>query len=132
MLQNSPYDKNHTAPSEDYEILWYEKEATMEILDLKKLIKFYPDKIGREMLSDKPEMRIALMCLEPGQELKPHKAPLRLLMYCVEGKGTFIINEEEIEADEKTCILCDPMVPHGFKADKNSRVVVMAVVTPVD
>ena len=104
----------------------------MEILDLKKLIKFYPDKIGREMLSDKPEMRIALMCLEPGQELKPHKAPLRLLMYCVEGKGTFIIGDDEVEADEKTCLLCDPMVPHGFRADKNSRLVVMAVVTPVE
>lgn len=103
----------------------------MEILDLKKLIKFYPDKIGREMLSDKPEMRIALMCLEPGQELKPHKAPMRLLMYCVEGSGTFIVGDEEIEADEKTCILCDPMVPHGFKA-KKSRLVVMAVVTPAE
>ena len=104
----------------------------MEILDLKKLIKFYPDKIGREMLSDKPEMRVALMCLEPGQELKPHKAPLRLLMYCVEGRGTFIIGEEEVTTDEKTCLLCDPMIPHGFKADQNSRLVVMAVVTPVD
>ncbi|HCC68688.1 MAG TPA: hypothetical protein DEP99_02250 [Nitrospiraceae bacterium] len=58
----------------------------METLDLKKLIKFYPDKISREMLSDKPEMRIALMCLEPGQKLEPHKAPMRLLMYCVEVK----------------------------------------------
>jgi len=104
----------------------------MEILDLKKLIKFHPDQIGREMLSDKPEMRIALMCLEAGQELKPHKAPLRLLMYCVEGKGTFIIGDNEVEADEKTCLLCDPMVPHGFRADKNSRLVVMAVVTPVE
>ncbi|MBI5634097.1 MAG: cupin domain-containing protein [Nitrospirae bacterium] len=104
----------------------------MEILDLKKLITFYPDKIGREMLSDKPEMRVALMCLEAGQELKPHKAPMRLLMYCVEGKGTFIIGEEEVVADEKTCLLCDPMVQHGFKADKGSRLVVMAVVTPVD
>jgi quercetin dioxygenase-like cupin family protein len=104
----------------------------MEILDLKKLITFYPDKISREMLADKPEMRIALMCLESGQELKPHKAPMRLLMYCVEGRGTFIIGDEEIEADEKTCLLCDPMVQHGFKADKNSRLVVMAVVTPVD
>jgi len=103
----------------------------MEILDLKKLIAYYPDKIGREMLTDKPEMRIALMCLEPGQELKPHKAPMRLLMYIVEGKGTFSVGEEEIEADEKTCILCDPMVPHGFKA-KDSRLVVMAIVTPVD
>jgi len=104
----------------------------MEIIDLKNIIKFQPNQISREMLSDKPEMRIALMCLEEGQELKPHKAPLRLLMYCVEGKGTFIIGEEEVEADEKTCLLCDPMVPHGFKADKGSRLAVMAVVTPAD
>ncbi len=104
----------------------------MEILELKKLTKFYPDRIGREMLSDKPEMRIALMCLEPGQELTPHKAPLRLLMYVVEGKGTIKVGDEETEAAEKTCILCDPQVPHGFKADKGSRLVVMAVVTPVD
>lgn len=104
----------------------------MEVLDFKKLIKFYPDRIGREMLSDKPEMRIALMCLEPGQELKPHKAPLRLLMYCVEGTGTFTVGDEDIVADEKTCILCEPLTPHGFRADKGSRLVVMAVVTPVD
>ncbi len=104
----------------------------MEILDLKKLIKFYPDKISREMLADKPEMRIALMCLEPGQKLNPHKAPLRLLMYVVEGKGTFKVGDESIEADEKTCIPCEPMVPHGFTADKGERLVVMAVVTPVE
>lgn len=103
-----------------------------EVLDLKKLIKFNPDKISREMLSDKPEMRIALMCLEPGQELTPHKAPLRLMMYCVEGKGEFIVGDEVIEADEKTAILCDPMVPHGFKASKGERLVVMAVVTPAE
>ncbi len=104
----------------------------MEVIDLKKHINFYPDKIFREMLSDKPEMRIALMCLESGQRLEPHKAPLRLLMYCVQGRGTFIVGDERIKADEKTCILCDPMVPHGFEADKGERLVVMAVVTPVE
>ena len=103
----------------------------MEILDLKKLKKFYPEKISREMLSDKPEMRISLMCLEPGQKLEPHKAPLRLLMYCVEGKGIFTVGDEEIEANEKTCVLCDPMVPHGFRAT-DERLVVMAVVTPAE
>lgn len=103
----------------------------MEILDLKKLRKFYPEKIFREMLSDKPEMRIALMCLEPGQKLTPHKVPMRILMYCVEGKGIFTVGDEEIEANEKTCILCDPMVPHGFRAT-NERLVVMAVVTPAE
>jgi quercetin dioxygenase-like cupin family protein len=103
----------------------------METIDLKKIITFYPDRMFREMLSDKPEMRIALMCLEPGQELKPHRAPMRLLMYCVQGKGIFMVGDEEIEADEKTCILCDPMVPHGFRA-VDERLVVMAVVTPAE
>ena len=104
----------------------------MELLDLTHLIKFTPNRISREMLSDKPEMRIALMCLEAGQKLDPHKAPLRLMMYCVQGKGTFTVGDEKIEAGEKTCILCDPNVLHGFAADKGENLVVMAVVTPVE
>jgi len=102
------------------------------VLDLKKLITFHPERISREMIGETPEMRVALMCLEPGQELQPHKAPLRLMMYCVEGKGVFTVGDQEIEADEKTAILCDPMVPHGFRASKGERLVVMAVVTPVE
>jgi quercetin dioxygenase-like cupin family protein len=104
----------------------------METIDLKKVSKFYPDRISREMLKDSPEMRIALMCLNPGQKLDPHKAPLRLLMYVVEGKGTFTVGEEKIVADERTCIPCDPSVPHGFAADQGEKLVVMAVVTPVE
>lgn len=104
----------------------------MEIIDLKKMATFYPDRISREMLSDKPEMRVALMCLEKGQKLDPHKAPLRLLMYVVEGKGTFTVGDETIVAGEKTCILCDPNAPHGFAADQGERLVVMAIVTPVE
>jgi quercetin dioxygenase-like cupin family protein len=104
----------------------------IETLDLKNFITFRPDAISREMLSDKPEMRVALMCLEAGQELKPHKAPLRLMMYCVEGAGTFTVGDEEIVAGEKTAVLCDPQVPHGFRADRGQRLVVMAVVTPAE
>jgi len=105
---------------------------TMEVLDLKKLIQFKPDRISREMLSDKPEMRVALMCLDAGQKLDPHKAPLRLMMYCVQGKGTFTVGDEKMEASEKTCILCEPNVSHGFAADRGEQLVVMAIVTPVD
>ncbi len=101
------------------------------MIDLKKLITFKPDKPFREMLSDKPEMRIALMCLEKGQRIEPHKAPMRLLMYCVEGRGIFTVGDEEVEASGGQCILCDPNVPHGFRAE-DDRLVVMAVVTPAD
>jgi quercetin dioxygenase-like cupin family protein len=54
------------------------------------------------------------------------------MMYCVEGKGTFTVGEETLVADARTAILCDPMVPHGFAADKGERLVVMAVVTPAE
>lgn len=104
----------------------------MKTYDLKKLITFKKEKLTREMLFDSPEMRVALMCLEPGQKLTPHKAPMRLMMYVVEGKGTFTVGTEKFEADAQTCIPCDPMVEHGFDADKGDRLVVMAVVTPVD
>ena len=39
----------------------------MEIIDLKKQITFSPDRITREMLSDKPEMRVALMSSRPAR-----------------------------------------------------------------
>jgi len=104
----------------------------METLDLKNLITFHPDRISREMLKDSPEMRIALMCLDKGQKLDPHKAPLRLLMYVVEGKGTITVGDEKIVADAKTCIPVDPMVPHGFAADQGEQLVVLAIVSPVD
>lgn len=116
---------------EDLEKLNPFKRAA-RVIDLKKLIHFQPGKIMREMLAETPEMRVALMCLEPGQELPPHKAPMQLLMYCVEGRGVFVIAGEEIEADEKTVLMCPPMVPHGFKASKGERLVVMAVVTPAE
>jgi quercetin dioxygenase-like cupin family protein len=54
------------------------------------------------------------------------------MMYVIEGKGTFTVGAETVEADEKTCLLCEPMSLHGFKADKGTRLVVMAVVTPVE
>lgn len=104
----------------------------METIDLKKMIAFKDNGIGRDMLSDKPEMRIALMSLKAGQELKPHKAPMRLMMYCVQGAGTFTVGETEVVADEKTAILCDPMELHGFRADQGKELVVMAVVTPAE
>jgi len=53
-------------------------------------------------------------------------------MYCVEGKGTFTVGDESIEADEKTCILCDPTVSQEFEANKGEKLVGMAVVTPVE
>jgi hypothetical protein len=42
------------------------------------------------------------------------------------------VGDEKTVAGERTCILCDPNVPHGFAADQGERLVVMAIVTPVE
>lgn len=109
-----------------------ENKKTHEVIDIKAQIKFNPMGLSREKLHDAPEMRVALMCMKPGQEHKVHTAPLRLMMYCVQGKGTIIVGDERIVAQAMTAVLCDPMVPHGFVADKGEEFVIMAVVTPVD
>ena len=109
-----------------------EDSKAYEVIDLKEKIKFNPMGLNRERVYESPEMRVALMSMKPGQEHKVHTAPLRLMMYCVEGRGTFTVGDDKIEADEKTAILCDAMVPHGFAADKGENLVVMAVVTPVE
>jgi len=58
----------------------------METIDLKKVAKFYPDRISREMLKDSRRCA-SPSCAEPGPETRSAQGPLRLLMYCVEAKA---------------------------------------------
>jgi quercetin dioxygenase-like cupin family protein len=102
------------------------------LFNVKEKVEFKEDSITKQLLAETPEMRVALMCLSAGQKMTPHKAPVRLLMYCVQGRGQFIVEDERIEAREGTAVVCDPMVPHGFEADENEPLVVMAVVTAVE
>ncbi len=109
-----------------------EDKKKYEVINIKDKIKFNPMGLSREKLHDAPEMRVALMSLKSGQEHKVHTAPMRLMMFCIQGKGTVLVGDEKIEVQEKVAVLCDPMVPHGFVADKGEDLVIMAVVTPVD
>jgi hypothetical protein len=47
-------------------------------------------------------------------------------MYVSRACGAFSVGDREIEAGEKSAILCEPMVEHGFRASKGQRLVVMA------
>jgi len=104
------------------------------VFNVKEKIQINQESVSKQLLAETPEMRVALIGLAAGQKMTPHKAPVRLLMYCVQGKGTILIgdNNERIEASEGTAVVCDPMVPHGFEADKGDSFVIMAVVTAVD
>ncbi|RME66676.1 MAG: cupin domain-containing protein [Nitrospirae bacterium] len=101
--------------------------------NVKEKIQFSEGQITKQLLAETPEMRVALICLGPGQKMTPHKAPVRLLMYCVEGKGTILVGDNErVPATEGTAVVCDPMVMHGFEADEKEPLVIMAVVTAVE
>ncbi len=100
--------------------------------NVKEKVQFKEDSITKQLLAETPEMRVALICLGPGQKMTPHKAPVRLLMYCVQGKGVILVGEDKVQATEGTAVVCDPMVLHGFEADDNEPLVVMAVVTAVE
>ncbi len=100
--------------------------------NVKERIQFSNDSITKQLLAETPEMRVALICLGPGQKMTPHKAPVRLLMYCLEGRGTILVGNDRIDATEGTAVVCDPMVSHGFEADDKEPLVIMAVVTAAE
>ena len=97
-------------------------------LNLAEKIAFSDSEVNRQILLDSPQMRVALICVDKGQIMEPHSAPFDLVMYCVSGKGVFIVGEEEITVQSKEAVPCNAGIPHGFRAPKDEQLVVMAVV----
>ncbi len=100
----------------------------METIDLNQLKRFSSEGPVKEFLHDSPEMKMALLCMEPGQEIPPHGAPSRVMMQVLEGEGEFTVGSEKIKGVAGSILPCNPGEPHGIRAV--TRLVVLAVVAP--
>ncbi len=101
---------------------------TTEIIDTGALRKFSPDKPVKQLLHDSEHLRMALLCLEPGQEIASHTAPSTVMMQVLEGEGEFSVGTAKTQASAGHIVPCAPDVPHGIRAV--TRLAVLAVVAP--
>ena len=100
----------------------------MEPIDLNRLKKFSKDHPVKQILHESQHLRMALLCMEAGQEVPPHAAPSGVMIQVLEGEGEFTLGEEVKRGTDGTIFACQPNVPHGIRA--RTRLAVLAIVAP--
>jgi quercetin dioxygenase-like cupin family protein len=100
----------------------------MEILSVNEVKEFSMEKRIRKKLLGSEQLISEFVCYEPGQSTPAHPHPKQdELFFVIEGRGTFIIDGEEVPVEESNLILVPARVKHGISADKDSRLVVMFI-----
>ena len=95
---------------------------------LSQFQEFDPTRPMSKLLHDSEKSRVVLFCLEPGQEITPHTSTSEVVFYGVDGKGTILLGEGEVELEPRAIVICPPVLPHGIRAGE--RMIVLAVITP--
>lgn len=93
------------------------------VINIKEKVKFSPEFMPIILYMSK-KTKVPLICLEKGQEIPPHPSALGIF-YCIEGEGTFIRENEEIEIKPGMMIIAEDGVERGIKS--KGRLVMFAV-----
>lgn len=102
--------------------------AEAKAIQLSQFQEFDSKRVVSKLLYDSERCRVVLFCLEPGQEVSPHKSSSEVLFYGVTGKGTVLVGADEVGLEPLAFVACPPMLPHGLKAEE--KTVVLAILTP--
>ncbi len=97
-------------------------------IKLSQFQEFDPVRPVSKLLHDSEKSRVVLFCLEPGQEIASHTSTSEVVFYGVDGGGTILLGESEVELEPRAIVVCPPVVPHGIKTGE--RMVVLAIITP--
>jgi len=77
--------------------------------------KFLPDRPNKEDVLKTNNFNIVIVCLEKGQEIKPHPEPYAVFFFVIEGKGVFTSKDEETELSKGDSIFMASNTIRGIK-----------------
>ena len=100
----------------------------------KQPIKETPHKIDVREMYNKNSAQVMLIALKPGESLKPHKTPVDVFFFIVEGTPTIHIGTES-EVCEKDSLIESPAdIVHFFsnESDKLARIMVVKAPRPTN
>ncbi len=93
-------------------------------------IKATPHKIDARELYSKKTAQAVHIELKPGERLKPHKTPVDVFFYVLEGTPDIFIGEDKLTV-EKDCLVESPMnITHYFVNNSKNTVRVLVVKAP--
>ncbi|SNZ16436.1 cupin domain-containing protein [Hydrogenobacter hydrogenophilus] len=94
------------------------------------LLKVQPNgsRLRHVLAYDSKEARVVVFSMPSGSEVPPHNSPSRVLLYCAKGEGKFLKGKDWIDVEEGDLVACEPLEPHGMKAQKD--MIVIAIIAP--
>lgn len=96
----------------------------MEIVDVNEKTAFAAEFMPR-ILRARQEYKVPLICMEPGQEIKPHQSGTGVF-YFVSGKGVMTVEGREFEVSPGKMVFVEKGESRGLRAS-GERLVAFAV-----
>ncbi len=103
----------------------------MKIVKVSEIsIKDTPHKIDARELYNKDSAQVVHLELKPGESLKPHKTPVDVFFYILEGTPEILVGDET-QVVEKDCLVDSPMnITHCISNNSDKTVRVLVVKAP--
>ncbi|MBA2702463.1 MAG: cupin domain-containing protein [Blastocatellia bacterium] len=90
-----------------------------------------PEKFYKTTLFQGAHLMVGLNCLEPGQTQSAHAHQGADKFYFVlEGSGTFVVGDEERQAEAGTVVTAPAGIKHGVTNSGNERLSLLVAIAP--
>ena len=93
-------------------------------------VKETPHKIDVREMYNKESAQAMLMALQPGESLKPHKTPVDVFFFILEGTPTIHIGDESEVCEADTLVESPADIVHYLSNDSNSLARILVVKAP--
>ncbi len=96
-------------------------------------IKDNPHGVNVRLLYDNDNAQAVHMQLEPGQSLKPHKTPVDVFFFVIEGTPDVLVGEEKLRVEPNSLVDSPKDIVHCIynNTDKIVRVLVVKAPKPM-
>lgn len=92
---------------------------------------FDSEKMGKSTIFQSPRLLVGINAFEPGQQHSLHThAGMDKVYHVISGRGTFLLEDEEIVMEPGMMLVAPENVPHGVRNDSGERLTVLAVLAP--
>jgi quercetin dioxygenase-like cupin family protein len=93
-------------------------------------VKENPHMVDVRKLYDKESAQIMHMTLKPGQSLKPHKTPVDVVFYILEGNATVQVGEEVKTFGPDTLVESPAFIVHCLSNEGTADTRIMVIKAP--
>ncbi len=89
-------------------------------MNLKEQIEYATNGVLSKVISKTEKNNLTLFSMAAGTDIGDHTSTKEGFVYVIEGKGTFVLNGEEIAMEPGKIIFMNKDAPHSLKAEENT------------